>query len=89
MGSRRPAGVFLLHLAAPGQQAGKAHPPPFSCQLDLLAVAIRAPVPRGDTAEQVKYPIGTVAFYGPDDKTTTKIAAASIVSANAEPMTKR
>jgi hypothetical protein len=27
----------------------------------------------GDTGEQVKYPIGTVAFYGPDDKTTTMI----------------
>ena len=43
----------------------------------------------GDTGEQVKYPFGTVAFYGPDEKTTTKIAAAVIVSANAEPMMKR
>ncbi len=43
----------------------------------------------GGTGEQVKYPIGTVTFCGPDDKTTTKLAATVIVSANAEPMRKR
>ena len=43
----------------------------------------------GGTSEQVKYPIGTIAFYGPDDKTTTKIVAAVIVSENAEPVLKR
>jgi SEC-C motif len=29
----------------------------------------------GSSRQQPQYPIGTVAMYGPDDKTTTKIAA--------------
>ena len=33
--------------------------------------------------------MGTVALYGPDDKTTTKIAAGVITSPNAEPIIKR
>src|SRR5690242_11736878 len=37
------------------------------------------------TQGQPDYPIGTVAFYGPDDKTTTKIAAAVIRREGAEP----
>lgn len=36
-----------------------------------------------------KYPIGTVALYGPNDKVTTKIAAAVIVRHGAEPILKR
>lgn len=36
-----------------------------------------------------KYPIGTVALYGPDDKTTTKIAAGVILHEDAEPIIKR
>jgi hypothetical protein len=36
-----------------------------------------------------KYPIGTVALYGPDDKTTTKIAAGVILHDGAEPIIKR
>jgi len=36
-----------------------------------------------------KYPIGTVALYGPDDKTTTKLAAAVILHDGAEPIMKR
>jgi hypothetical protein len=32
---------------------------------------------------------GTVAFYGPDDKTTTKIVAGVILAADAEPIVKR
>lgn len=36
-----------------------------------------------------KYPVGTVAMYGPDDKTTTKIAAAVILHDGAEPIMKR
>src|SRR6266849_6810385 len=35
------------------------------------------------------YPIGTVAMYGPDDKTTTKIAAGVILQENAEPIMQR
>jgi hypothetical protein len=36
-----------------------------------------------------QYPIGTVALYGPDDKTTTKLAAGVILHENAEPILKR
>jgi hypothetical protein len=43
----------------------------------------------GGSSEPVKYPLGTVAFYGPDDKTTTKIAAAVILSEEAEPLLRR
>lgn len=41
------------------------------------------------TSEPVNYPIGTIAFYGPDDKTTTKVCAAVIVREDAEPVLKR
>jgi SEC-C motif len=37
----------------------------------------------------VEYPIGTVAQYGPDDKTITKIAAGVILYEDAEPIMKR
>jgi len=36
-----------------------------------------------------KFPIGTVAFYGPDDKTITKIVAGVILSEYAEPILDR
>jgi hypothetical protein len=36
-----------------------------------------------------QYPIGTVAMYGPDDKTTTKITAGVILHDGAEPIMKR
>jgi hypothetical protein len=36
-----------------------------------------------------QYPIGTVALYGPDDQTTTKIAAGVILHENAEPILQR
>src|SRR5262249_52825941 len=36
-----------------------------------------------------QYPIGTVALYGPDDKTTTKIAAGVILNDGPEPILKR
>ncbi len=38
---------------------------------------------------EVEYPIGTVAYYGPDDKTVTKIAAGVITSEDAKPILKR
>jgi hypothetical protein len=44
---------------------------------------------RGSADTQPKFPIGTVALYGPDDKTTTKIAAAVIRHEGAEPILKR
>jgi hypothetical protein len=37
----------------------------------------------------VKYPLGTVACYGPDASTTTKIAAAVIPHEGAEPILQR
>ena len=44
---------------------------------------------RGAARQQPQYPIGTVAMYGPDDKTTTKIAAGVILHDGAEPILKR
>ena len=38
---------------------------------------------------QPQYPIGTVAMYGPDDKTTTKFAVGIILHENAEPIIER
>jgi hypothetical protein len=31
--------------------------------------------PKGKKAKAARYPVGTVALYGPDDKVTTKIVA--------------
>jgi hypothetical protein len=42
-----------------------------------------------DTEESPQYPIGTVALYGPDDKTTTKIVAGVIKEEAAEPILNR
>jgi hypothetical protein len=43
-----------------------------------------------DEAEEMpEFPIGTVAFYGPDDKTTTKIVAGVILKEDAEPIIER
>jgi len=43
----------------------------------------------GRPKERPEYPIGTVAFYGPNDTITTKIAAAVITSPTAEPILMR
>lgn len=43
----------------------------------------------GSAQKKVQYPIGTVAFYGPDDRVTTKIVAAIIRRADAEPILER
>jgi hypothetical protein len=47
------------------------------------------PRPKGRQRGEPKFPIGTVALYGPDDRTTTKIAAAVIRHEGAEPVLKR
>ena len=39
--------------------------------------------------EPAQYPIGTIALYGPDDTTTTKIVASVITAENAEPILER
>jgi hypothetical protein len=44
---------------------------------------------QGKPKRRPEYPIGTVALYGPDDKTTTKIAAGVITSPTAEPIVRR
>ena len=36
-----------------------------------------------------KFPIGTIAYYGPDDKTCTKVVAGVIKSQGAEPILER
>jgi hypothetical protein len=43
----------------------------------------------GSGRQQPQYPVGTVAMYSPDDKTTTKIAAGVILHDGAEPIMKR
>jgi hypothetical protein len=43
----------------------------------------------GPTPQPIKYPIATVAYYGPDDKTVTKIAVGIIEAEDAEPLVKR
>ncbi len=45
--------------------------------------------PHGKPKKRPEYPIGIVALYGPDDKTTTKIAAGVITSPTAEPIIMR
>ena len=42
-----------------------------------------------DAVESPQFPIGTIAYYGPDDKTTTKIVAGVIKEEGAEPIIKR
>jgi hypothetical protein len=44
---------------------------------------------QGKPKKRPEYPIGTVALYGPDDTTTTKIAAGVITSPTAEPIVRR
>ena len=44
---------------------------------------------RGRQRDRPEFPIGTVALYGPDNLTTTKIAAAVIMKPNAEPILRR
>lgn len=43
----------------------------------------------GEGPPPPQFPIGTIAYYGPDDKTTTKIAAGVIVAEGAEPILRR
>jgi len=43
----------------------------------------------GENEEPVQFPIGTVAFYGPDDTTTTKIVVGVIKEDGAEPIIKQ
>ena len=58
-------------------EGGRGPPAPTVAQITDL---------HGKPKKRPEYPIGTVALYGPDDKTTTKIAAGVITSPNAEPI---
>ena len=44
---------------------------------------------RGKDVRHGKFPIGTIAYYGPDDTTTTKIAAGVLTHEFAEPIVER
>jgi hypothetical protein len=57
------------------KEFGTSSPDPSPSITDLL----------GKPKKRPEYPIGTVALYGPNDKITTKIAAAVITSPTAEP----
>ena len=45
--------------------------------------------PEDDSPPAPQFPIGTVAFYGPDDRVTTKITAGVITHLGAEPILRR
>ena len=49
----------------------------------------RQRAPQRRARSQVKYPMGTVAYYGPGDRTVTKIAVGVIESEEAEPLMER
>jgi len=57
--------------------------------LDEWQAAIEEYEAKYSKKEPPQYPIGTVALYGPDDKTTTKIAAGVILHDGAEPIMMR
>lgn len=42
-----------------------------------------------DSSAAPEFPLGTVAYYGPDDQKTTKIAAGVFLYAGAEPILRR
>ncbi len=54
---------------------------------DEVHAATMSDVPRSQTA--AKFPVGTVAFYGPNDQSTTKIVAGVIRREGAEPILQR
>jgi hypothetical protein len=57
--------------------------------LDEWQAAVEEYEARHGSKEPPQYPLGTVAMYGPDDRTTTKIAAGVILHDGAEPIMKR
>jgi hypothetical protein len=82
------------------QPAGLSRPPLLSAlaRVDLCGLSDRGHVRPGNedhfyvarfASGQPQYPLGTVALYGPDDKTTTKIAAGVILHDGAEAIIKR
>jgi hypothetical protein len=49
----------------------------------------RAPRVRSGQRGEIRYPVATIAHYGPDDKTVTKIAVGIIEAEDAEPIVER
>jgi hypothetical protein len=45
--------------------------------------------PARGRGREIKYPVGTIAYYGPDDKHVTKIAVGIIEAEDAEPIMER
>jgi hypothetical protein len=50
---------------------------------------IRKQGPASPRQAAPQYPVGTVAYYGPDDKTVTKVVAGIVASEEAEPIIQR
>lgn len=57
--------------------------------LDEWQAAVEECEAKHGQKEPPQYPLGTVAMYGPDDRTTTKIAAGVILQDGAEPILMR
>ena len=83
-----PGGVPRAARQQEGHRVGDLlagrHPP---AQWDAALAEYEAMHPLA--RKPAEYPMGTVALYGPDDKTTTKIAAGVLLNANAEPIIQR
>jgi len=75
---------------APSRASGETAVPSCGSDVDESSEEEMLTLAPGQPAIQVheppEFPAGTVAFYGPDDKTTTKIVAGVILRAGAEPI---
>ena len=58
-------------------------------ELDEWEAAIEEYEAEHGSQEPPEFPIGTIALYGPDDKTTTKIVAGVMLEENAEAIIER
>ncbi len=50
---------------------------------------VRRPQVPARQERAIEYPIGTVAYYGPDDKTITKMVTGVVMGENTEPIIRR
>jgi len=60
-----------------------------SPELDKWNTVIEESSIKHGKPEKLQFPVGTLAYYGPDDKTTTKIVAGILMEKGAEPIIKR
>jgi hypothetical protein len=63
--------------------------PPKEISEDDDMLTLSPDEPAVQTQEPLEYPAGTVAFFGPDDRTTTKIVAGVVRAAGAAPIFRR